>query len=301
MVDKVGFVGLGNMGEPMAANLLKGGYALSVVAHRNRGPVERLVEAGASEAASVSELAAAVEVVITCVPDDAADEEVMLGKSGVIAGGKRGLIVVDASTISPLTSQRMAEALAEKGILMLDAPISGGQVGAIAGTLAIMVGGLCEAYDKALPVLRAMGRSITYIGGNGSALAVKLANNLIVAASLVAISEAFTLAAKAGVDPGLVHQVLSSATARSWILQEKLAATVLVGNLEPGFRLSLLRKDMGLALEFGKALGIPMFSTALVHQLYTLALGLGKGELDCFAICELYTEAAKTKLEAESS
>ena len=184
---------------------------------------------------------------------------------------------------------------------MLDAPISGGQVGAIAGTLAIMVGGPREAYETVLPVLQAMGKNVTYVGGNGSALAVKLANNLIGAAAIVAISEAFTMVAKAGVDPGLAHEILSNATSRSWMLQEKLAMSVLAGNLQPGFKLKLMRKDLGLALDFGKELDTPMFSTALVHQLYTQAMGLGKGELDCFGVCQLYTDATGVSLAKESS
>jgi 2-hydroxy-3-oxopropionate reductase len=296
MAMKVGFVGVGAMGEPMALNLLKKGHALSVVVHRNRAPVERLVEAGATEVGSIAEMASLVDVLVSCVPDDAAVEEAMLGETGVIAGGAAGLIVVDTSTISPGTSQRVAAALAEKGISMLDAPVSGGQGGAVAGTLAIMFGGPREAHDKVLPVLEAMGKNITYVGANGSALAVKLANQIIGAAAIVAISEAFSAAAKFGVEPGLVHQILSNATGRSWMLQEKMAMSVLAGNLKPGFKLSLMRKDVGLALDFGKDLEVPMFVTALVHQLYTQAMGQGKGDLDCFGLCELYTDATGVSL-----
>jgi len=287
------------MGEPMARNLLKAGFDLYVVAHRNRAPVERLVREGATEVSSVADLAARVEVLVCCVSNDAAVEEVMLGKGGVFEGGREGLIVVDSSTISPLTSQRIAAQLAQKGIVLLDAPVSGGQVGAIAGTLAIMVGGPREAYEKVLPVLQAMGEKITYIGKNGSALVVKLANNLIVGAILVASSEALTMAAKAGVDPGLVQQVLSGATSRGWLIQEKLPKSVLAGNFQPGFKLALLYKDMGLALDFGKELTVPMFITALVHQLYAQAVGLGKGELDCTAVAQLYAEATKVDLRAK--
>jgi len=299
MIERVGFVGVGTMGEPMAANLLRAGYALTVVAHRERAPVERLAQAGAIEVGSIAEMASKVEVLMTCVPNDAAVEEATLGEGGVIHGGREGLVVVDASTISPQTSQRVAAALAQRGIAMLDAPISGGQGGAIAGTLAIMVGGPREAFDRVLPVLEAMGKSITYVGDNGAGLVVKLANNLIGAATTVAISEAFAMAARAGVEPGLVHRILSTATARSWMLSDKLPRSVLAGNLEPGFKLSLMHKDMGLALDYGKAMGVPMFSTALVHQLYTQAMGLGKGDLDFFAISELYTEATGVSLKGE--
>jgi 3-hydroxyisobutyrate dehydrogenase-like beta-hydroxyacid dehydrogenase len=283
----------------MAANLLKAGFELCVVVHRDRAPIERLVEAGAKEVSSIAELASLVEVLVSCVPDDAAVRDAMLGQGGVIQGGKEPLVVVDTSTISPGTSQEVAAALAEKGVSLLDAPISGGQVGAIAGTLAIMVGGPRDAFDTALPVLQGMGKNITYVGGNGSALAVKLANNLIGAAAMVAISEAFTMVAKAGVEVGLAHEILSNATARSWMLQEKMARNLLADNLQPGFKLSLMRKDLGLALDFGKELGTPMFATALVHQLYTQAMGLGKGDLDCFGVAELYTDATGVSLAKE--
>jgi len=299
MVKKVGFVGLGTMGEPMAANLLRAGYALTVVAHRDRAPVERLVDAGAVEAPSITDMASDVGALITCVPNDASVEQVMLGDGGVIHGSREGLVAVATSTISPRTSQRVAAALEQRGIAMLDAPISGGQPGAVAGTLAIMVGGPRDAYEKVLPVLQAMGKSITHIGGNGSGLVVKLANNLIGAATTVAISEAFTMAAKAGLDLDLVHEILCQATARSWML-ERVKSRIMAGNLQPGFKLSLMHKDMGLASDFGQEMGVPMFSTALVHQLYTQAIGLGKGDLDFFAISQLYTEATGASLKARA-
>ncbi|MBC7234933.1 MAG: NAD(P)-dependent oxidoreductase [Chloroflexi bacterium] len=300
MIKRVGFVGVGTMGEPMAANLLQAGFEVAVVAHRNRAPIERLLQKGATEKGSIAELAGEVEVLVSCVSNDAAVEEVMLGQRGVREGGHPGLIVVDTSTISPLTSRRVAATLAERDITMLDAPISGGQSGAIAGTLAIMVGGPRSAYERVLPVLQGMGKNITYIGENGSALVVKLCNNMIVAAITVAASEALTMAAKAGIDTGLVHQALSNATCRGWIINEKLANSVLVGNLKPGFKLELMRKDMGLALDFGKAMDVPMFLAALVHQLYTQADGLGKGELDTIGICELYTDATGVSLVKKS-
>jgi len=296
-VNRVGFIGLGTMGEPMAANLLRAGFQVTVVAHRNRAPIERLMGQGAGEASSPAEVAARVEAIVICVSDDAAVEEVLRGADGIAEGAHEALIVIDTSTISPLTSQRLAADLAPRGITLLDAPISGGQNGAIAGTLAIMVGGPRQAYEHILPVLEAMGKSITYVGQNGSALAVKLANNLIVAAAQIAISEAFTMVAKAGVEPGLAHSILVNATAGSRQL-DSIRSNLLAGNLQPGFRLSLMRKDMGLALEFGKALGIPMFSTALSHQLYTLAMGLGKGDLNAIGIAELYTDATGVSLKA---
>ncbi|HHX45231.1 MAG TPA: NAD(P)-dependent oxidoreductase [Chloroflexi bacterium] len=297
-ITRIGFIGVGTMGEPMAANLLKAGFEVTVMAHRNRAPVERLVGQGAREAQTAAEIAGAVQAIVTCVSDDAAVEEVLTGPDGIAEGASEGLIVIDTSTISPLTSQRLAAEVSARGITLLDAPISGGQNGAIAGTLAIMVGGPREAFDAVLPALEAMGKSITYVGENGSALAVKLANNLIVAATQVAISEALTMVAQAGVEPGLAHSILVNATAGSRQL-DGAKTSLLAGDLRPGFKLSLMRKDMGLALDYGKALGVPMFSTALSHQLYTLAMGMGKGDLTAIGVAEVYTDATGAKLTAE--
>jgi 2-hydroxy-3-oxopropionate reductase len=298
MGRQVGFVGVGIMGGPMAANLLRAGHQVAVVAHRTRDAVDRLVEDGATECATAAEVASRSEIVVTCLPNDAIVEQVLLGPGGIAEGARDGLLVVDTSTIAPQTSQRLAEVLAARGVTLLDAPISGGPAGAQAGTLAIMVGGPRQAFDAVRPVLEAMGKGITYVGANGSALVVKLANNLIVAANLVAISEAFTMAARAGVDTALVREVLMGATARSQVLENKVPASILKGDLQPGFKLSLMSKDMGLALDSGQGLGVPMFATALIRQLYALAEGLGKGDLDCIAVSQLYTEATGTSLVA---
>jgi len=298
MVKRVGFVGAGIMGEPMATNLLRAGFEVTVVAHRNRAPIERLTNAGAVEVATIAEVARQSEVVVTCVPNDAAITTVISGDEGLLAGASEGLVIIDASTVSPLTSQTMARRASQQGVTLLDAPISGGQAGAQAGTLAIMVGGPREAFERVRPVLDAVGKSVTYVGANGSALAVKLANNLIVAATLVAVSEALTMTTKAGVDPAVAQSILAEATARSFVVQEKVPKTLLAGNLQPGFKLALMHKDMGLALDFGKSMDVPMFATALVQQLYTQAKGLGKGDLDCIAISELYTDPTGVSLKA---
>jgi 2-hydroxy-3-oxopropionate reductase len=296
-MDKtLGFVGVGTMGEPMARNLLKAGYEV-LVTDPNPVPVAQLVEEGATAVDTVAEMAARVDVLLCALPTDAIVEQAMVGAEGVVAGGRPGLIVVDTSTVSPLTAQRLSAILEDKSIAMLEAPVSGGQVGAVAGTLAIMVGGPRDAYEQVLPVLQAIGQSITYIGDHGSALVIKLCNNLIIGAIMTAASEALTMAAKAGIDPGLVHEVLSGATARGWILNEYMANTILAGNRAPGFKLSLEHKDLGLALDYGKEMGVPMFVSALVHQLYTQAQGLGKGDLDFSAIADLYTEATGVSLE----
>lgn len=285
---RVGFIGLGTMGEPMAANLLSAGFPVQVLAHRNRLPIERLVARGATEGATPRDLGQQNDLVVLCVTDDEAVREVTLGVNGLVHAANPSLVVVDCSTISPLASQEIAGALQDVEITMLDAPISGGQSGAQAGTLAVMVGGPRVAFEHALPVLEAMGSAVTHVGDNGSALIVKLCNNLIVGAMLTAISEAFALADKAGVDSAILHEVLSKATARSWLLQERVPATLLSGNMEPGFKLALMRKDMGLAQDLGKAMEVPAFVTGLVHQLYVQAQGMGLGDIDCFGISKLY-------------
>ncbi len=300
---QIGFIGVGTMGEPMAANLLRAGHAVAVLAHRNRAPVERLLALGATVAVSAAALAAQVELLFTCLPNDAIVEQAIAGPEGVLAGaarpaGQPGLVIVDCSTIAPATSQRLAEQARALGAELLDAPISGGQTGAIAGTLAVMVGGSRAAYERALPALQAVGRTITHVGPNGAALAVKLGNNLVVAAELVAIAEALALAKASGVDTAVAQRIMAASTARSFILNERVPGTMLTGNLTPAFRLELLRKDVGLALEHGMALGVPMFATAGVHQLYTQALGLGKGALDATAIVQLYEEALGQSLAA---
>ncbi len=299
-MEKLGFAGVGTMGEPMVTNLLKAGYAVSVL-DPNPEPVARLVAQGATAARTAAEMAAQVDVLLCSLPSDAIVESVLLGPEGVVAGGKAGLIVIDTSTISPLTAQRLAAALEPRGMDILEAPVSGGQPGAIAGTLAIMVGGARQVYDRVVPVLQAIGKNITYVGDHGSALVVKLCNNLITGAIMVATSEALTMAAKAGIDPGLVHSILSNSTARGWILTEYVGRTMLVGNTQPGFKLALQHKDEGLALEYGKQMGVPMFMTGLVHALYSQAKGLGKGELDFSAISQLYSEAVGVSVKKRES
>ena len=192
MAKQVGFVGVGTLGEPMAANLLKAGLAVTVI-DKDPAPVRRLVQAGATEATTISEMAGKVEVLLSSLPGNVELEQVVLGQDGILAGGREGLIFVDTSTVAPLMAQRLAEALAEQGISKLEAPVSGGQAGAIAGTLAIMVGGSREAYDRVLPVLQEIGKSITYVGDHGSALTIKLCNNLIIGAIMVAAAEAFNM------------------------------------------------------------------------------------------------------------
>jgi 3-hydroxyisobutyrate dehydrogenase-like beta-hydroxyacid dehydrogenase len=293
MPGNVGFIGLGTIGEPMAAHLLDDGFSLTICAHRNMEPVERLRSKGASVAANPREVAAASDIIVTCVPDAPQVEEVCLGEHGIVHGAASGAIVIDCSTIAPTASQRIAAALHEQaGIAMLDAPISGGPERAAKGELAIMVGGAPEIFERAQPVLNSLGRSITHVGASGMGEVVKLANNLIAANIMVAVSEAMTMAVKAGADAAVVREVLMQSAASNFILGTWVEGRMLKDNYDPGFATSLMQKDLGAALETARAMEVPMMLTALSYQLYELAEGAGYGREDYCAISKIYQDAA---------
>lgn len=274
----VGFIGLGLMGRPMALNLIKGGHALFVWARRDAATAP-LREAGATVCASVADVAARVELLVTMVADGPDVEQVMLGEAGVVAGGKPGLVAVDMSTIQPSTARRIGQALAGKGIEFLDAPVSGGDVGAIAGTLSIMVGGSAAAFEKALPALRCMGKNIVHIGDSGAGQVTKAANNLVVAQTVLAISEALCLARKSGVDPAKVREALLGGFAASKIL-ELHGKRMLDREFKPGFKTWMHQKDLHIALRSAHELNLALPATALAAQLYNAAVAQGFGEDD---------------------
>jgi 2-hydroxy-3-oxopropionate reductase len=292
MAKRIGFIGLGTMGKPMAHNLLKAGFELTVCGHVNLVPVEELCHEGATVVDCPREVAQRSEVVITCLPDTAVVEEVVLGPDGVMEGATEGCIVIDMSTISPTATREIASRLAERGTEMLDAPISGGETGAIAGTLAIMVGGKESVFEACWSILEAMGKSIVYVGGHGSAQIIKLCNQVAVTLGQIAAFEAFTLGAKAGLKPEVIQRVLSKTTARSWVIQDKMPRTVLAGNFESGFKLRLMCKDLRLALELAKEMDVPLFALTLAYNLYILVKSQGKGELENSVVSTLYQEAA---------
>jgi 3-hydroxyisobutyrate dehydrogenase len=264
---RVGCIGLGIMGRPMALNVLKAGFP--VVAW-NRSDNERLREvlaAGATRGDSPADVAQQVDLVLTNVTDSPDVEAVILGENGVIHGAHPGLIVVDNSTISPEVTRRIGAALAEKGVQMLDAPVSGGERGAIAGTLSIMVGGDAATLERARPVLAAMGSTIVHCGPLGAGQTVKLCNQIAVGLHNLAMSEALVLAAKAGVSVDRMVEAVAAGAGGSWAMSN-LAPRVLRRDFAPGFKLGLQQKDLRLALEAGRAAGVPLPGTALVHQLY---------------------------------
>jgi 2-hydroxy-3-oxopropionate reductase len=290
MAQVVGFIGLGIMGRPMAKNLLKAGYQL-VVHSRSQGPVQELVGAGAKSVASPKDVAAQVDVLITMLPNSPDVELVALGKDGIIDGARRGLLFLDMSTISPIVSQKVGQALQPKGVRMLDAPVSGGEKGAIDAALSIMVGGEKADFDAALPVFQALGKTVTHLGPLGAGGFTKLANQIIVAVNLTALGEALTLARKAGLDRSLTLKALGGGLAGSRCLDQKTPNYV-SGAYNPGFKIDLHFKDLGLIMESSRALGVPLPCTAVVQELFNALRVKGKGGLDHSGVITLLEELA---------
>ena len=295
MSPQVGFIGLGIMGKPMAKNLLKAGYALTVH-NRSSEPAEELAAEGATIAGSAKEVAQSTEVIITMLPDSPDSELVALGENGILAGAREGSVIIDMSSISPLVSQKIASEASRNNIDMLDAPVSGGEPGAIAGTLAIMVGGKESVFEECRPILEVMGRSVVRVGDVGAGNFVKLANQIIVAANIEAIGEAFTLAQKAGIDPELVFNAIRAGLAGSNALEAK-APMIMDRNFNPGFRIRLHQKDLQNALLTGKELGVPLPVTGLVQQMLGALIVKGKGDNDHSAIVNFIEDMASVEIK----
>jgi 2-hydroxy-3-oxopropionate reductase len=290
MAQPLGFIGLGIMGRPMAKNLLKAGYPL-VVHNRSKGPVEDLTAAGARSAPSPQAVTEQVDVLITMLPNSPDVELVALGPQGILEGAHSGLIYADMSTISPIVSQKIDKALAPRGVKMLDAPVSGGERGAVEGTLSIMVGGDKPTFDLALPIFQAMGKTITHLGPLGAGGFTKLANQIIVAVNLTALGEALTLARKAGLNRELTLKALGGGLAGSRCLEQK-TPNYLSNTYNPGFRVDLHFKDLALIMESGRALGVPLPTTALVQELFAALRVRGRGGLDHSAVITLLEDLA---------
>jgi 2-hydroxy-3-oxopropionate reductase len=293
MAQTIGFIGLGIMGRPMAKNLLKAGHSL-VVHNRSRAAVEDLKAAGAAAATSSREVAERADVIITMLPSSPDVELVALGADGIIHGARRGQTHVDMSTISPIVSKKVGEALAGKGVDSLDAPVSGGEKGAIEGTLSIMVGGDKAVFERVLPILQAMGRTITHMGPLGSGGFTKLANQIIVAVNLTALGEALTLASKAGLDRELTLKALGGGLAGSRCLDQK-TPNYLAGQYNPGFKIDLHYKDLGLIMESARELGVPLPATAVVQELFKALRVRGRGGLDHSGVITLLEDLASGK------
>jgi 3-hydroxyisobutyrate dehydrogenase len=275
-IRRVGFVGLGIMGRPMARNLLKAGFDLTVHS-RTRARVEELCQAGASPAASPADVATRSELVITIVPDSGDVESVAAGPGGIFEAASAGLIVVDMSTISPAVTRELAQQASARGAAWLDAPVSGGEAGAIAGTLTIMVGGEQAPYERALPVLQAMGKRVTLLGPSGHGQTAKLCNQILVAINLLGACEALVFGAKAGLDLDKLHTALSGGAANSWAF-ENLGRKMINRDLAPAFKVRLQQKDLRLVSEAARELRTPVIGSEIVQQLLRVLEGQGRGE-----------------------
>ena len=278
MSERIGFIGLGIMGRPMAGHLVDAGYTVTVW-NRTREKVAALVERGAAAADSPREAASRSDITITMVADTPDVLDVILGPQGVVHGARPGSIVVDMSTISPAATREVAGRLAERGAEMLDAPVSGGEKGAIDGTLSIMVGGKPEVFERVLPVFQKMGRQIVHLGGSGAGQVTKACNQLVLSLTLLGVAEALVLARKAGVDPAKVRAALLGGFAQSKVL-ELHGQRMLDRNFAPGFRTRLYHKDMGIVTETGRSVGMPLLGGSLAAQLYQIAMNQGLGEMD---------------------
>jgi 2-hydroxy-3-oxopropionate reductase len=291
---KIGFIGLGIMGKPMAKNLLKAGYSL-VVHDINPAPVKELAAAGAETASSAKEVAQKTDVVITMLPNSPHVKAAVMGPNGVLEGAKPGMIIVDMSSIAPLAAKEVAAKAAEKGVEMLDAPVSGGEPKAIDGTLSIMVGGKKEVFVKCQGFLNKMGTSIVLCGDIGAGNTTKLANQIIVALNIAAMSEALVLGAKAGVNPETIFSAIRGGLAGSAVLEAKVPM-VLSGNFKPGFRIELHIKDLANAMDTAHELGVPLPLTSQVMEIMQALKVDGKAGNDHSGVVQFYEKLAKSEV-----
>lgn len=289
----LGFIGLGIMGQGMARNLLKHGHSVTVW-NRTQAKAEALVAEGAAWADSPAAVAAASDIVFTCVSDTPDVEAVILGPGGVIGGAREGALVVDMSTISPAATRAIAAQLAEKGVGMLDAPVSGGSEGAARGTLSIMVGGAAEQVERARPCFEAMGKTITHVGGNGDGQMVKLVNQILVVGNALAMSEALEFARAGGLDLQKTLAAVSGGAAGSWMLSNR-GPQILADDWRPGFTIDLQQKDVRLCLREGDNLGVPMLATSLVFNLYRVLQADGLGHEGNHALIKALRKLAEVQ------
>jgi 2-hydroxy-3-oxopropionate reductase len=294
MAERVGFVGLGIMGKPMATNLMDAGYKLTV---HNRSPEKALElgEAGATVAKSPKEVAQNADIIITMLPDSPQVSEVVAGEGGVLEGITEGSLVIDMSTISPVVTEELSEAIKEKGASMLDAPVSGGDVGAIEGTLSIMVGGEEADFERAKPLFEAMGKTVTHVGATGAGQVTKAANQVVVALTIEAVSEALVLGSAGGVAPEKVLEVLSGGLAGNKVMEVK-REKFLSHTFEPGFRSELHHKDLGIALAAGREYGVVLPVTAIVDQMLLAMRKKGWGGEDHSALLRVIEDLSQHEI-----
>lgn len=296
---KVGYIGLGLMGKSIARNILKAGFSLTVH-NRSRASVDELVAEGAQRANSPAEVASRVDVVFTNLPDSPDVEKVALGEQGIIEGAHPGLIFVDNSTIKPASARLIAAALAKKGVQSLDAPVSGGDIGARQGTLAIMVGGPVDALERVMPVFQAMGKTVTHVGDSGAGQIAKCANQIMVAAQMVAMGELLVFAQKAGADPRKVVEAIRGGAAQCWTLDVK-PARIFAGNRNPGFKAYMQAKDLNIVMESAHEYGAPLPSAAVDSQLFNAMCQMDWGNLDNSAVLNIIEKLAGIEIKADPS
>ena len=291
---KVGYIGLGLMGKSIARNILKAGFPL-VVHNRSRAAVDELVAEGALAASTPAVVAAQVDVVFTNLPDTPDVEKVIFGERGVMEGAHHGLILVDNSTIKPASARMIAEKFAERGMFALDAPVSGGDIGARNGTLTIMVGGDASALEKVMPVFQAMGKTVTHVGDAGAGQVAKAANQIMVAAQMVAMGELLVFAKKAGVDPKKVVDAIKGGAAQCWTLDVK-PPRLFDGNRNPGFKAHMQLKDLKIVMETAQEYDIPVSGARANTDLFQQMIDLGMGELDNSAVVGVIEKLAGVEI-----
>ena len=290
----IGFIGLGIMGKPMARHLLKANFPL-VIHNRSRAAVDELAKEGAQPAANSQEVAQRSDMIITMLPDSPDVDLVYAGERGIFAGVKSGTLLIDMSSISPIVARKLAAEAEIRGCDMLDAPVSGGEAGAINAALSIMIGGKNSAVERAMPIFERLGKNIVHVGDAGAGQVTKAANQMVVGTTIAIVSEALVLAAKAGVDPEKVRQALLGGFAQSKVL-EAHGQKMLDRNFKPGFRIRLHEKDLKIALAAGSEYGVPLMVTGVVGQMMTAMKGMGNGDLDHAALVKFVEELAKIEL-----
>jgi 2-hydroxymethylglutarate dehydrogenase len=296
---RIGFIGLGAMGKPMARNLLKAGYPLTVCDVVPQ-PVEELVGLGARKAGTPAEAAAESEVVITMLPADAEVRAVALGPGGVLEGIRAGCVFIDMSSIAPHTSKEVAAEAVRKGIRFLDAPVSGGTIGAEKGILTIMIGGDKALVDEQMELFQAMGKTIYHAGGVGMGETVKMVNQMLVGINIAAIAEAFVTGVKLGADPEVLYQIIRASSGNSFLIDHRVPNYIFQGDFtQPGFAVDLLRKDLGLAMDSAKINKLPLLLTGLAYQYCTMATAEGGGRKDMSSLVEILERAAGVKVRTK--
>ena len=298
---RVGFIGLGAMGFPMAQRVVNAGFSTVTMFHRNREPADALVKLGAQIVSTPADVARATDVVITVLPADAQLESIVFGSEGVLKGFSTGKVLIDMTTCTAMTLLKVEQAIQAAGGRVLDAPVSGGTVAAAAGTLTIMVGGDASLLEEYRPLLTAMGNSIFHVGATGQGKVIKITNQAMAAIHLLAMGEAFTLGIRCGADPRTMYEVIRHSSGHSRIMDLRLSDFLFKGNFKPGFKLDLMKKDVMLALESAKASGVPTFLTSTAAQIFTAASNAGLGEVDYSAAAQFLAEMAQSSLKHVSA